>query len=139
VPFGKDLVFVGTSIGPLLSWLCLERVPVHIEHFLFIFLSVGLALESLLLAVEGSLLDVDLLEVLYVFLDSQGTLAHVVSVDIVEGLLLVVLQKVQPVRGRVESVLDASLELLLALVAEFVLTWPGDDGFICLCCVFEAL
>ncbi len=57
-----------------------------------------MSLKSLLFRVEGSLLDIDLLQILYVFLHPESLLPHVVAVQVVKGNFLLQLVLVQSIR-----------------------------------------
>ena len=57
-----------------------------------------MSLKSLLLRVEGSLLDINLFQILYVFLHPKSLLPHVVAVQVVKGNFLLQLVLVQSIR-----------------------------------------
>ena len=97
VPLHQHLILVYAAIGPLVLDGSLQRVPVHLDQLLFVLWVWSLVLKSLLLAVERSFLNVDLLQVLDVFLYAEGSFAHIVAVYIVEGNLFVILGELETV------------------------------------------
>lgn len=84
---GKGIVFVGAWVC-FRPWFSLLNAPVHINEFFFMLIAVGVRGEPLFLAVERCLLYVDLLQVLDIALDPQGTLTHVVPVHVVKRCFL---------------------------------------------------
>lgn len=55
------------------------------------------SLESLLLRVERRLLDIDLLQILYVFLHSKSLLPHIITIQIIKRYFLSQLILVQSI------------------------------------------
>jgi hypothetical protein len=73
------VVFIRNLFG-----LSLLQTPVHVQQLILVLFAVGFRRKPSLLAVEWSLLNVDLLQVLNVLLYPQGPLTHVVSIHVIE-------------------------------------------------------
>lgn len=100
---------------------------------------VGLRTEPLFLTVEGSLLDIDLLEILDVFAHSQGLFAHIIAVYFIEWSIVGMSQKGRSVfNSRVEAIWYHSHSPLFSLLSlDFVL--PGSWDYACWTGLFPSI
>lgn len=115
------MMFWTSFVMSLELLLCLLNTPIHIRYFVVISFTVGLRGESSFFAIEWSLFNVYLLQILDILLDSESSFSHIISLDVVKRYFLIVSDILQSISCWVKAILNASCEFLLTFVIDLVL------------------